>query len=351
MLKKIFAKIFASKCPDGKIDFSNLKSILINPIGTGIGDAIVLTGALGQLRKAYPSAKIGVICTARNEAVFANNPLQIEVVRQSLWYAATHRNKWQLYVDASSRFTTKGILFSFLLNFAYVICFEKEKKKYYNADTVKNYNRYIGGLENIHLSKLFLLTELKNFVSQEDTRYVLPPIDLADEAKILPFIKKDKLNVMVCPFGTTRQLDNREFKAIFKEVLHGNENKFHLLFPASARSAHYLLEDSVLTQTVLPNLTLFQWFGLIAQADLVVTVDSAAVHVAGAYQRPLVAFYGGQQPFTQFAPLPAATSLALVPQHVMPKNFNGTMKNYDSKDAAAKIKKLLTLLPLSRRAK
>ena len=346
MLKKLFAKIFASKRPAGEVDFTDLESILINPSGAGIGDAIVLTCAIRQLRETYPTAKIGVIYHVRNKEVFNNSPLKIELVKQSIFYAAAHRNEWQLFLDCSPRFTTKGILFSFLLNFKYVMCFEKEKKKYYNTNSIKNYNQYIAGLENIHLSKFLFLTCLKKYIKDDASHYVLPPIAETDEAKILKFIKKDKCNIMVCPFGTTRELDNREFKAFFQEVLAGNENKFHLMFPNDERSAQYLLEDSKITQTILPRLTLFQWFALISKADLVVAVDSASVHVASAYKKPLVAFYGGKQAFTQFAPLSYAHSITIVPKHAMPKNFNGTMSGYDHKDTVAKIKKLITTLPM-----
>ena len=346
MLKQLFAKIFASNRPSGKIDFTNLESILINPIGTGIGDAIVLTCAIRQLRNTYPTAKIGVIYHARNKAVFNDNPLKIELVKQSILYAATHRNKWQLFLDCSTRFTTRNILFSFLLNFKYVICFEKEEKKYYNLNSVKNYNEYVTGLDKIHLSQFVLHTCLKNYLKENAACYVLPHLRKEDEANILPFIIKDKFNIMVCPFGTTRKLDHREWKAIFQGVVKGNETKFHLMFPHNVQSAQYLLEDSKIMQTILPDLTLFQWFGLIAKADLVIAVDSAAVHVASAYNKPLVAFYGGKQPFTQFAPLPSARAITIVSKQAMPKKFNGTMKGYDCEDTALKIKQLISLLPM-----
>ncbi len=340
MIKRLFAKIFASKPPHGKIDFTDVQSILVNPIGSAVGDAIVLTAALGQLRFTYPRAKIGVISHPRNEFIFKNNPLNVELVKQSIFYALTHRNKWQLFLDCSPRFTTKGILFSFLLNFSYVICFEKEIKKSYNTSTVKNYNEYISQLDHIHLSQLLTLTSLNQYLRDQSTKYRLPSVE-KEEGNINQFIKKDKLNVMVCPFGSTRQLDPQEFKTIMKRALEGNEGKFHLMFPQGHQSTLYLLSDANITQTILPRQTLAQWFCLISKADLVIAVDSAAVHVACTYQRPLVAFYGGKRPSIQFAPLPYMGSFAITPIHPMPKNFNGIMKGYDLQNTAAKIKNVV----------
>ena len=340
-MKKLFAKIFASKPPYGNIDFTHVKSILINPAGAGLGDGIVLTATINQLRATYPNAKIGVITHPRNQVIFKNNPLHIELVEQSLFYALTHRNKWQLFLDCSPSFTTRGILFSFLLNFRYVICFEKEKKKYYHADSVKNYNEYLTGTDKIHLSQVLSLTCLKNYLKHPPVEYVLPPLEKQDEKTILPFIAKDKLNIMVCPFGTTRQLDPQEFKNILKSALKGNEDKIHLLFPGNEQSSNYRLDDSGIMQTMLPRQTVSQWFALISKADLVIAVDSAAVHVAGAYKKPLVAFYGGAKPFVQFAPLPYAHAIAISPTAPMPKNFDGIMKGFNCQDTAAKIKKLI----------
>ncbi len=341
MIKKLLARIFASRQPQGKLDFTNLKSILINPIGPGLGDAIVLTSAINQLRTTYPNAEIGVITHLRNEPVFKNNPLKVEMVRESIWYALTHRNKWQLFLDCSPRFTTKGILFSFLLNFKYVICFEKEEKKYYNLSSVKNYNEYVTGLDKIHLSKFLFLTRLSKYLKDDSSKYVLPLVKKEEEQQILRLIKKDKFNIMVCPFGTTRKLDNQEFKDLFKLALEGKEPQIHVMFPNSKQSETYFLEDSRITQTVLPSQTVFQWFCLISKADLIIAVDSAAVHVASAYQKPLIAFYGGTKPFVQFSPLPYANAISIVPIQGMPKNFNGTMKGYDCRDTVAKIKNVI----------
>lgn len=340
MLKKLFAKIFASKPPHGKIDFTDVQSILVSPIGSAVGDAIVLTAVLGQLRATYPHAKIGVISHPRNEAVFKNNPLELDVIDLSVFYALFHRNKWQLFLDCSAGFTTKGILCSFLLHFKYVICFEKEKKKSYNTSTVKNYNEYIPQLNHIHLSQLLTLTSLNQYLRNPSTHYWLPSVQ-KEEENVRQFIKKNKINVMVCPFGSTRQLDPQEFKTITKLALEGNEEKFHLMFPQNSQSTLYLLSDTRIEQTILPQQTLSQWFCLISQADLVIAVDSAAVHVACAYQRPLVAFYGGQKPFIQFAPLPYTHALAITPIAPMPPNFNGTLKGFNCQETAANIKNLI----------
>ncbi len=347
MIKKLFTKIVASKRPSGKLNFTNLQSILIYLTGRGLGDAIVLTAIIRQLRTTYPNAKIGVISHSRNEIIFKNNPLQVELIPMSIFYALTHRNQWQLFVDCSPRFTTKGLLFSFLLNFAYVICFEKEEKKYYNKRSVNNYNEYIICLEDVHLSKYLLLTGLKNYLKDNSSQYILPKIEKEDDDIVSQFIEKNKLNIMVCPFGTTRKLDPYEFRTICSLALEGNESKVHLMFPKTLQTHEYLLPNSKIMQTVLPTQTVSQWFCLISKADLVIAVDSAAVHVAGAYKKPLIAFYGGRKPFIQFAPLSYTHAIAIAPMHSMPKNFNGTMKGYDCNETSKKLKELISILTSS----
>ena len=70
-----------------------------------------------------------------------------------------------------------------------------------------------------------------------------------------------------------------------------NESNVHMMFPKTLQSHEYLLANSKIVQTILPNQTVSQWFCLNSKANLAITVDSAAVHVVGAYKKPLVAFY------------------------------------------------------------
>ena len=59
-MKKFFLKIFGNKKPAAGFNFADVKSVLIRPVGTGIGDGIILTAVFKQLKQAYPDIKTGV---------------------------------------------------------------------------------------------------------------------------------------------------------------------------------------------------------------------------------------------------------------------------------------------------
>lgn len=76
-LKKLFL-LFLDKRELKNIEIlslKNIKSILIRPLGGAIGDAVVHTAHLKQLRYLYPNARIGVIVNPHNRVIFEHSNL------------------------------------------------------------------------------------------------------------------------------------------------------------------------------------------------------------------------------------------------------------------------------------
>ena len=96
-MKNLICKIFGKEVKDINLDWSNITSILIRPIGTGIGDAVVLSAAITQLKQAYQNCKIGVLTTSRNKFIFEHIPGIDICLKDSPLTYFIQRKKWQVF--------------------------------------------------------------------------------------------------------------------------------------------------------------------------------------------------------------------------------------------------------------
>jgi len=296
-MKKLFAKLFAHTPSAKKIDWKNIRSVLIRPIGTGLGDSVVLSAAFKQLKKAYPNCKLGILSTPRNRSILKHIPFVDEILPNNLLTAITHRKKYQILIDYQSSFTSKTILFNFFLAPSYTICFEKKTKKHYNADTVKNYNFYVPDLSAAHLSKSLALTPFAPHINAQTPSYTLTNPSPEALARVKAFFQPNVPNILVCPFGTDRQVD----KTLLSEMLNKLHQHTHCHFILPFLPEAYPLEGSF-TYTGKQDLEAF--LALLKQVDMCLSVDSAPVHIACAYQTPLVGFYSGDNyNFKLFSPI------------------------------------------------
>ena len=337
-MKKIFLKIFGRKQKKDFLDFTTVKSVLIRPLGTGLGDGIILTAVFKQLKHGYPNIKTGVFAINRNSPVFKNNPFIDEVLTDNPLTYLLNRGKWQVFMDYVPTFTTKNIFCDFLLKPQYTICFEKTAKKHYTPETVKNYDFYVPDLAKEHLSRSLALTPFKDYVNTADAQYTLPPLPKKSENKAKALLRQNALNILVCPKGSDRIIKPEETESILTQIQKTVKKEINFIFPY--RENVITLKNINIRFT--DALDIHTFFALVKNADCVISIDSAPVHAACAYKVPVLGVYSGwQRNFTLFAPLANTPSRFM--QSV--KKADGHIKiidNIDPAKAAAFVKELLT---------
>lgn len=332
-MKKLFAKWFAHTPSAENIDWKNIRSVLIRPIGAGLGDSVVLSAVFAQLKKAYPSCRLGVLATPRNRPILERIPFIDEILPDTFWTVCTQIGKWQIFLDYRPTFTTRNILFDFFLAPAYTICFEKKVKKHYNSDTVHNYNFYVPDLSAAHLSKSLTLTPFAPYIDAQTITYTLtdPAPESLSHAKT--FFQPNVPNILVCPFGTDRQIDQSLLTAVLDKLHMHTHCHFILPFPQES----YPLEGPF-TYTGKQNFETF--LALLKQTDLCLSVDSAPIHIACAYHTPVVGFYSGwDYNFNLFAPV--GQKSAAVRSHTPADGPVTVIDNWSADEAFEKISALL----------
>jgi len=341
MPKKILLKLLANKKTCPSFDFATIKSVLIRPIGYGLGDGILLTAVLKQLKQAYPDIKTGVLAIKRNNPVFNANPFVDEILEDKPLTYLLNRGKWQIFMDYVPSFTTKNIFCDFLLKPQYTICFEKTSKKYYTPQTVKNYDFYVPDLAKEHLSRSLALTPFKDYVNTDDPQYILPPLPKESEDKVKSFFTENKIHLIFAPNGTDKELDKTEIQTILETALKEYGNKVQIIIPFTKKAAEYTALFKGFDYLLTPPLTLQQYFALIKLADIIVAADSAPVHIACAYKKPVVAFYGNKRAVELFAPLSYDNSF-MIPSLKLNNGPVRIIKNIDKESSAEIIKNILS---------
>ena len=262
------------------------RAVLIRPLSAALGDGVMTTAALKQLKEALPGVKIGVIVSARNRELFAQCPLVDELVEDGLGSAWHQRGKWDVYLDYPRSFTTATILFAFILNPQFSIAFDKENKKVYTPSSVRVYDAYYPNLSKYHLNAYLKLTPFA-FAVQEPIEYVLNVPTMPN-----PYPTKEKKNILLCPWGSTRRLDA---PALAKAVSACARPDICFWLLEKPEAEPYLAALTSIAKhadvRVGKSPTLADFLAFIYYADGVFSVDSAAVHIACAYRKTQAALY------------------------------------------------------------
>lgn len=299
MFKKLLTVICRKKAKSN-YDFSNISSALFRPLGTALGDAIVITAAFKQLKTAFPSIKIGVIVSKRNEPIFRMCPLVDEIITDKLSAAFKERKKWQLFFDYMDCFSSHNIIYDKILSPDYIVCFEKRYKKYYNQYGLKNYDIYCRDIPPTHLSEWLTLTPLAQFSYVKNPEYVLASPEPSEN----PFLPSNKLTIFLVIEGSTRLLPLKMLQDLITETA-GNNVNWVIANTSHAQdyfdSLKHIGDDEVV---LAPKTSLQEFVAYIYFADVVISIDTSAVHIACAFQKPLIALYANStKNLTRLKPL------------------------------------------------
>ena len=180
----------------------------------------------------------------------------------------------------------------------YIICFEKTAKKYYSAKTIKNYHFYVPKLAVAHLSKSLSLTPFASYVDNKNPQYKLDLPSNKQIELVNKWLKPDMPNILVCPLGSDRVLDKKLLNKVLIQL--DQYCKIHFI-AAYQRESYPLVAKNI---TYAGKIPLETFIALCYKVDFIITVDTATVHIACAYNKPFVSVYSGYEDgFAMFEPL------------------------------------------------
>ncbi|HBO39376.1 MAG TPA: heptosyltransferase, partial [Pasteurellaceae bacterium] len=167
LIKLLIAKYFGQRCPTKRVDLSRIDSVLLNPLGDAVGDAVAHGLHLRQLKQRYPNVRIGVFVTARNKAVFQASGIVDELIEMKPINYLRQRRKWDLYIDFTTRFNSRTLILDKLLSPQRVMIFGKTPKKYYTLGNIRNYDFYRPVPPNTHFKDYLKHSALGEFLAEQ----------------------------------------------------------------------------------------------------------------------------------------------------------------------------------------
>lgn len=262
-----------------------------------IGDAILSTTVFKGIKKVLPNASLDVLAIPQTSNLFYNNP-NIENVyefnKRKFYNRVTSffkilslikKNKYDLAISIQSSFTS-----SVLMKFGGVkfrIGYPRQKLLTHTIKLKKG----------LHIRKrvLRLLEPICNKTILDDETELFWSIDESNRISKIAELESSKLKIAIAPGSAqfTKQWPKEYFGRLIKKL---EENNFNV-FLIGGKEDRYLCDEIVAKHDLSAvnlsgDLTLLDSAALINKVDLVISNDSAPLHIANAVKTDVFAIFG-----------------------------------------------------------
>ena len=279
-----------------QIDMSKVKNILLVS-NTAIGDTLFATSSIRLIKKHYPDKKIILLIKENFSKLFDNNPNISEVLYFS--------GKWGQFIKAISILRKKEIDLTFLMNSnepqATPLAYFAGSK--FIIRTPNNNNEF----KNMHHNHIFKrdfnrhtihsrLEQLKYIgIDEQDYQMYLYPEDswYFRSRKLLDSENFIYFGFQTCASTLSRMWRKDRWVKLAMKILNSNE-KYKVILLGSNLDKKY--NDSIFNQVNHDRIQNFSGIfdisetaGLIDSINILISVDTGPLHIAGALKTPTVA--------------------------------------------------------------
>jgi len=294
-----------------------------------LGDLILTTPLIHSLKNIYPNSEIHLVAKPFGKDVFKNNPYLDRLIvfdknRNSTFSLIGNLRKEKYDIAISPHRSHRASYSIFLSGAKKRIGFDKAGFSFLYTDTVEH--RFDGTHEIGR--NLKLLTKLDNY--SEDKIYRYPEIFLTeDEEIIIERYHLPRKNYIVIAPGSkwkTKRWTVEGFKDLIK-YLQKRDNVVVLLGGMEDREyADSILnsldkKDNLLDLVGKTNLR--ESFSIIKNAEILISNDSAPVHMAVAFNTPVIDIYGPTVRDFGFYPYRNGTVVELIGLECRPCGLHG----------------------------
>lgn len=330
----------------------NIKNILVIRLSS-LGDVILTTPLLRFLKKQNPEILIDYIIKEEflDAIKFNRNVNEFIIFKKDDTKELKKKIKTKNYdfiIDLQNNFRSRKLYNKFNHNVV------KFKKNSLNKFLLTNFkiNRF---KEIIPISQRYINTITSERLSEED---LIPEIYYPDsidkQADKLFNLNSDQKIIGICPGSKhfTKTYPKEKFRELIEELtktykvfLFGGSNEKEL--------TRYLTINEQVFNFQNEN-DLFLTTALMKKCDMVVTNDSALMHIANALKKPIIAIFGSSVREWGFAPVGVASKIIEVEnlscrpcshfgKSYCPEKHFKCMLDISSKEIISEINKLLTL--------
>lgn len=283
---------------DKDFDFHKFKQVVIAKIDGKLGDSQVMTHFYASLQRECPALKLTIICPRSLTQIYRDClhfTSIYEVSRKpkapELKNLAAKIGSCDLFITTEPHFRPRDFILAHALKPRFTAGFESRVQCIgYLLD---------GEPSTMHISECFEKLLLKGKIQPSPVSYT--PFSTPEaETRILPLLK-DKEVIGVNPWASTakRRFNDETVIAIIQEIQKTTDRYALLLIPPRHEDFRKLIEEHTDAKRLLflpDDSTPMDLSVAISKCRALVTVDTAAVHMACSWKVPQLCVYAGTHP-------------------------------------------------------
>jgi ADP-heptose:LPS heptosyltransferase len=289
-----------------------------------IGDIILLTPFIKVLNEKYPNAKIDVIASTHNWVILKDNPRisQLYIYDKNPFkiiklIAKLRLRKYSYYIDPKDHKSTESQIFAHIVRAENKIYFTK-KIKNHHIYQIKEVDKYSG----LHFSqKLMQPLQFLNIDNPQKT--ILPELweDKDSQFYITNFFKnlpQGKINILlnISASKPNKMWDVNKWIDFLKSI---EMSKFNIILSSDPKDRNQIeMIHNIINETIItPGRNFSDLISIITNSDIVITPDTSIVHIASAFNKPILALYSGLTwSHKIFGPLSEIQQLVFAPNEI-----------------------------------
>lgn len=287
-----------------KLNKEKIKKILIIKL-RGIGDVVLSTIVIDNLRKDFPNAELDYLVEAPSQPGLLglkeiNRVLLFD--RNDFWKKVSlilriRKSRYDLILDFFTNPSTA--LVTFFSGAKYRVGFPYRGRKYaYNIFGPEERGKYHSAQLHLETLKMLGLNH-----SYKELYYYISPAALRVAEKYLrdSFIENNFV-VGICPTGgwASKKCDPEKFVEIANALIKKFNAKIFILWgkgdEEDARIIHSLIGDKSI---IAPSTTIQELAAMIARCKILIANDSGPMHIATAVGTPVLGLFGPTSPYMQ----------------------------------------------------
>ena len=318
-------------------DIQDIKNILFLRYDR-IGDMVITTAVFRELKLAFPHCNISVLASKSNKGVLVNNPYIDKIIinyKNNLFgdlcsLLKLRKQKIDVCVEFDHSVVPHAIIRLRIINPKKIISVVKDGRYGVTGDKLLMYDYYTEKPKNTHFRDIWLKTLTPFGVKPKSNGYDLFVSD-KKEKSALRFLKQHSSD---CLIGINlegavkgKKIQKTELAQICKGINDANDNIqiIVLTLPKNLQKISKLVKEMRLDYVVpsYKTRTILDVAALIKNLDIVITPDTSIVHIASAFNKPIVTIHEhNQDSYQLFSPTSSLNRTVFSPKKDSIVGFN-----------------------------
>jgi ADP-heptose:LPS heptosyltransferase len=282
-----------------------------------IGDMIISTPVFRELKLAYPKITISVLASKTNSAVLINNPYVDNVIVNRKYFLANLKSlillrkiNFDVCIEFDHSVVPHAIIRLKIIKPKLVISVFKDGRYGVTGSELKLYDIFTENKKNTHLCENWLATLQPFGIFAKSTIYDLP-YSAAQDFRAIFFLNKydGKFLIGINLEGAVsgKKIEFNELEELCRRLYNFYSN-IQIIVLAEPKKYLYIdnqIKKMNLNYACISYLTnsIMDVAALIDNLDLIITPDTSVVHIASAYNKPVVSIHeSNRDSYEKFAP-------------------------------------------------